>query len=153
MHTGVNRFLAFELLVNHPSSGTLPFSLRLAPFLPASDSSATHTGSSGSPFLAHSSTTTHNWTSIVSLFTGTFVYFQSVRPHTLGVVVEGRGVPLLFTLILGSRSGTSCTVSSATTPSSRRRPWCIPPRPSCSRSSSCASGSARRSRCTSTCTP
>ena len=33
MYTGVHRFLAFDLLVNHPSSGTLAFSLRLAPFL------------------------------------------------------------------------------------------------------------------------
>ena len=33
-------FLAYELLVNPPSSGTLAFSLRLAPFLPASDSPA-----------------------------------------------------------------------------------------------------------------
>ena len=33
MHTGVHRFLAFELLVNPTSSGTLAFSLRLAPFL------------------------------------------------------------------------------------------------------------------------
>ena len=39
MHTGVHRVLTFELLVNPPSSGTLAFSLRLAPFLPASDSS------------------------------------------------------------------------------------------------------------------
>ena len=54
MHTGVHRFLAFELLVNPPSSGTLAFSLRLAPFLPASDSSALHAGSSASPSLAHS---------------------------------------------------------------------------------------------------
>ena len=54
MHTGVHRFLAFELLVNHPSSGTLAFSLRLASFLPASDSPALHTGSSASPSLAHS---------------------------------------------------------------------------------------------------
>jgi len=49
MHTGVHRFLAFEFLVNPPSSGTLAFSLRFAPFLPASDSSATHTGSWASP--------------------------------------------------------------------------------------------------------
>ncbi len=35
-------------------SGTLAFSLRLAPFLPASDSPALHTGSSASPSLAHS---------------------------------------------------------------------------------------------------
>jgi hypothetical protein len=50
MYTGVHRFLTFELLVNPPSSGTLAFSLRLAPFLPASDSSALHTGSSASPY-------------------------------------------------------------------------------------------------------
>ncbi len=48
MYTGVHRFLTFELLVNPPSSGTLAFSLRLAPFLRASDSSALHTGSSAS---------------------------------------------------------------------------------------------------------
>ena len=42
-------FLTLELLVNPPSSGTLAFSLRLAPFLPDSDSSALHTGSSVSP--------------------------------------------------------------------------------------------------------
>ena len=54
MHTGVHRFLASELLVNPPSSGTLAFSLRLAPFLPASDSPALHTGSSASPSLAYS---------------------------------------------------------------------------------------------------
>jgi len=53
MHTGVHRFLAFELLVNNTSSGTLTFSLRLVPFLPAADSPATHAGSSASPFLAH----------------------------------------------------------------------------------------------------
>jgi hypothetical protein len=53
MHTGVHRFLAFELLVNYTSSGTLAFSLRLVPFLPAADSPATHAGSSASPFLAH----------------------------------------------------------------------------------------------------
>jgi hypothetical protein len=40
MHTGVHRFLAYELLVNPPFSGTLAFSLRLAPFLPVSDSPA-----------------------------------------------------------------------------------------------------------------
>ncbi len=45
MYTGAHRFLTFELLVNPPSSGTLAFSLRLAPFLPASDSSALYTGS------------------------------------------------------------------------------------------------------------
>ena len=49
MYTGVHRFLTLELLVNPPSSGTLAFSLRLPPFLPASDSSALHTGSSASP--------------------------------------------------------------------------------------------------------
>ena len=53
MYTGVHRFLTPELLVNPPSSGTLAFSLRLTPFLPASDSSALHTGSSASPSLAH----------------------------------------------------------------------------------------------------
>jgi hypothetical protein len=53
MHTGVHRFLAFELLVNNASSGTLAFSLRLVPFLPAADSPATHAGSSASPSLAH----------------------------------------------------------------------------------------------------
>ncbi len=52
MHTGVHRFLAYELLVNPVSSGNLAFSLRLAPFLPASDSPALHTGSSASPSLA-----------------------------------------------------------------------------------------------------
>ena len=55
MHTVVHRFLAFELLVNNASSGTLAFSLRLVPFLPAADSPATHAGSSASPFLAPSS--------------------------------------------------------------------------------------------------
>ena len=50
----VTRFLAFELLVNPPSSGTSAFSLRLAPSLPAADSPAFHTGSSASPSLAHS---------------------------------------------------------------------------------------------------
>ena len=54
MHTGVHRFLAFEFLVNPPSSVTLVFSLCCAPFLPASDSPATHTGSSASPSLVHS---------------------------------------------------------------------------------------------------
>ena len=49
MHTGVHRFLAFELLVDYPSSGTFAFSLRLVPFLPAADSPATHAGSSASP--------------------------------------------------------------------------------------------------------
>jgi hypothetical protein len=41
-------------LINPPSSGTLSFSLRLAPSLPASVSPAFHTGSSASPSLAHS---------------------------------------------------------------------------------------------------
>ena len=54
MHTGVHRFLASKLLVNPPSSGTFAFSLRLAPFLSASDSPALHTGSSASPSLGHS---------------------------------------------------------------------------------------------------
>ena len=54
MHTGVHRLLASRLLVNPPFSGTLAFSLRLAPFLSASDSPALHTGSSASPSLAHS---------------------------------------------------------------------------------------------------
>ena len=45
MYTGVHRFLTFELPVNPPSSGTLAFSLRLAPSLPAADSPAFHTGS------------------------------------------------------------------------------------------------------------
>ncbi len=54
MHTGVHRFLASKLLVNPLSSGTLAFSLRLAPFLSDSDSPALHTGSSASPSLAHS---------------------------------------------------------------------------------------------------
>ena len=40
MHPGVHRFLASELLVNPPSSGPLAFSLRLASFLPVSDSPA-----------------------------------------------------------------------------------------------------------------
>ena len=53
MHTGVHMFLAFELLVNNASSGTLAFSVRLVPFLPAADSPATHAGSSASPSLAH----------------------------------------------------------------------------------------------------
>ena len=54
MHTGVHRLLASKLLVNPPSSGALAFSLRLAPFLSASDSSAPPTGSSASPSLSHS---------------------------------------------------------------------------------------------------
>ena len=54
MHTGVHRLLASRLLVNPPFSGTLAFSLRLAPFLSASDSPALHTGSSASPSLGHS---------------------------------------------------------------------------------------------------
>jgi len=40
MHTGDHRLLASELLVNPPSSGPLAFSLRLASFLPVSDSPA-----------------------------------------------------------------------------------------------------------------
>ena len=43
MHTGVHRFLAFELLVNHASSGTLAFSLHLVSFL--------HVSFSGNMFL------------------------------------------------------------------------------------------------------
>jgi len=39
-------------LINPPSSGTLAFSLRLAPSLPAAHSPAFHTGSSASPSLA-----------------------------------------------------------------------------------------------------
>ena len=54
MPTGIHRFLASKLLVNPPSIVTLAFSLRLAPFLSASDSPALHTGSSDSPSLAHS---------------------------------------------------------------------------------------------------
>jgi len=38
-------------LITPPSSGTLAFSLRLAPSLPAADSPAFHTGSSASPWL------------------------------------------------------------------------------------------------------
>jgi hypothetical protein len=45
MYTGVHRFLTLEFLVNPPSSGTLAFSLRLAPFLPDSDSSASASAS------------------------------------------------------------------------------------------------------------
>ena len=41
-------------LINPPSSGTLAFSLRLAPSLPAADSPAFHTSSSASLSLAHS---------------------------------------------------------------------------------------------------
>ena len=41
-------------LINPPSSGTLAFSLRLAPSLPAADFPAFHTGYSASPPLAHS---------------------------------------------------------------------------------------------------
>jgi hypothetical protein len=52
MHTGDHRLLASELLVNPPSSGPLAFSLRLASFLPVSDSPAPPTGSSASPSLA-----------------------------------------------------------------------------------------------------
>ena len=41
-------------LINPPSSGTLAFSLRLAPSLPAADFPAFHTGYSASPPLAYS---------------------------------------------------------------------------------------------------
>ena len=41
-------------LINPPSSGTLAFSLRLAPSLPAADSPAFHTGSLASLSPAHS---------------------------------------------------------------------------------------------------
>jgi hypothetical protein len=69
MYTGVHRFLTLELLVNPPSSGTLAFSLRLAPFLPDSDSSrgaAAYDSAGDSSLIGHPQVT--SFLSVFSVF-------------------------------------------------------------------------------------